>query len=374
MWVEERNGKYRYYERYKDPLTGKTYKVSCLMQKNTKQAQNRANEKLQAMIREKLSRETPESLDLTVHEIVEAYQRYKLQMCGLGAMKEATYDKSLYMYKYLDEVLGASTKVSMLNARLITSALLKSDEDVHTLNERLTRLKALLRWAYSQDLIKDISYLDKLKPFPETVTARERIREKYMESSELAAVLEAMKEERWKLLTKFLCLSGLRIGEAIALNNSDIEDGYILVSKTYSLPLKKVTAPKTDDSNRKVFIQPELSECIREIKREMRKQALLFGYRTEIFFPDYDGGYLHYDNFRIYFERRTNNTIGRKLTPHACRHTMVSLFAESGVSLDAISRRLGHSDSKITKDVYFHVTKKLIERDNMEFANVRFLG
>ena len=190
MWVEERNGKYRYYERYKDPLTGKTYKVSCLMQKNSKQAQNRANEKLQAMIREKLSRETPESLDLTVHEIVEAYQRYKLQMCGLGAMKEATYDKSLYMYKYLDEVLGASTKVSMLNARLITSALLKSDEDVHTLNERLTRLKALLRWAYSQDLIKDISYLDKLKPFPETVTARERIREKYMESSELAAVLE----------------------------------------------------------------------------------------------------------------------------------------------------------------------------------------
>ena len=46
----------------------------------------------------------------------------------------------------------------------------------------------------------------------------------------------------------------------------------------------------------------------------------------------------------------------------------------TGVSLDAISRRLGHSDSKITKDVYFHVTKKLIERDNMEFANVRFLG
>lgn len=374
MWYEERGGKVRYYERYADPLTGKACKVSCSMPKATKKNEKKAAEILQAKIREKMCEKAPESVDITLHEIIEAYQRYKYQMFVMGAMKEATYDKATYMYRHIETVLGGDTKVSKLNARFITSVLLGSGEDAHRLNERLTRLKAMLRWAYSQDLVKDISYVEKLKPFPETVSARERISEKYMEGSELAAVLDAMKEERWKLLTRFLCLSGLRIGEAIALNDSDIDGEYIHITKTYSLPLRKVTTPKTNDSNRDVFIQPELADCIREIRRQMKKQMLNLGYRSEIFFPDYDGGYLHYDTFRIYFERVTTRTIGRKLSPHACRHTMVSLFAESGVSLDAISRRLGHYDSAITKDVYFHVTAKMVDRDNEEFRAVRILG
>ena len=38
MWVEElSNGKFRYAERYLDPLTGKQKKVSVTLDKNTKQ-------------------------------------------------------------------------------------------------------------------------------------------------------------------------------------------------------------------------------------------------------------------------------------------------------------------------------------------------
>ena len=55
------------------------------------------------------------------------------------------------------------------------------------------------------------------------------------------------------------------------------------------------------------------------------------------------------------------------------RHTHVALMAENGVSLDAISRRLGHENSKITKDIYFHVTKKMKEQDNAQFQKVNIL-
>lgn len=39
------------------------------------------------------------------------------------------------------------------------------------------------------------------------------------------------------------------------------------------------------------------------------------------------------------------------------------MLAEAGVDLDTISRRLGHADSKITKEVYMHVTNKMKEHD-----------
>lgn len=43
---------------------------------------------------------------------------------------------------------------------------------------------------------------------------------------------------------------------------------------------------------------------------------------------------------------------------HTFRHTHVSLLAEMGCSLPAIKERLGHSDDKITENIYLHITKK----------------
>lgn len=48
-----------------------------------------------------------------------------------------------------------------------------------------------------------------------------------MENDEIALLLSDIKKsncQQWIDLTEFLLLSGLRIGEAIALNKSDIDD------------------------------------------------------------------------------------------------------------------------------------------------------
>ena len=152
----------------------------------------------------------------------------------------------------------------------------------------------------------------------------ELIQDKYMEHEELTAVLEAMEVQRWALLTRFLCLSGLRIGELVALDDKDIDDEYIHVSKTYSLATHKVSTPKTAGSVRDVCIQPELAAVISDIRKYMRMQNLCLDAPSKLFFPDEDGGYLHYDNYRKYFKSICKKTIGRPITPHACRHTMVS--------------------------------------------------
>lgn len=100
----------------------------------------------------------------------------------------------------------------------------------------------------------------------------------------------------------------------------------------------------------------------------------MFGYaKTEYFFTDTDGDRVHYDSYRQYLGDMTQKIVGRRLTPHALRHTHTSLLAEQGVTLEAISRRLGHADSEITKKIYLHVTEKMKEKDNLELDAVNIL-
>ena len=47
--------------------------------------------------------------------------------------------------------------------------------------------------------------------------------------------------------------------------------------------------------------------------------------------------------------------------------------AEAGVPLETISRRLGHSDGHTTRDVYFHVTKRMEEHDRRLLDTVQIL-
>lgn len=53
--------------------------------------------------------------------------------------------------------------------------------------------------------------------------------------------------------------------------------------------------------------------------------------------------------------------------------TCASLFLANGVSVDTISRRLGHSDSKITKEIYLHMTGKLKQADEIALSRTVIL-
>lgn len=39
------------------------------------------------------------------------------------------------------------------------------------------------------------------------------------------------------------------------------------------------------------------------------------------------------------------------------------ISAAAGVPLEVIGRRLGHNDSKVTREIYFHVTESLKDKD-----------
>lgn len=363
MWKEKLpSGKVRYIDRIIDPMTGKAKRISVtITPTGRKKADADAARETLNRKKQKTSRISQKSF--TLREVADAYYKYQL-----SHVKRQTAESYKSHVNTILRCLGEDTLVDKLNAPYISEKL---DATAVTYNERLRRLKYMLHWAYRMDMAGDISYLDKLLPKKEP-TAREKDAAKYLEHDEMNALLDGMKVRKWNLLTRFLILSGLRIGEAIALDDKDVTD-VIHINKTLVLNERYISTTKSDTSTRDINVQKELRDCIAEIRRYVREDEMMYGYRSDLFFPDRDGDYLSYAAYAKYFRENTEKILKRKLTPHSLRHTHTAMLAEAGVPLETISRRLGHADSKITKDVYMHVTNRMKDRDRALLENIKII-
>lgn len=346
-----KSGKYRFFESYTDPLTGIKRTVSVTLDKNTTVTRKAAQTALAARIDE-LTAGPDISVHIKLSDLLDRYTAAQSQLLRIQTVKrnEITLRKCLEMFP-------PGINADALNARIVSEAFSKWDVPNSTKNERLKRFKAFLRWAYKFDYLPDVSWLSKLDLYPDN--KKERRENKYLEREELERVLDAAMPE-YRSLIAFLALSGLRVGEAIALTPADVTD-VITVNKTFSAITGETGPTKTDGSTRKVFIQRELADVIRTAPRSDR---YLF---------THNGRRVDYYAFNKYFRELTARTIGRPLTTHALRHTHTSLLAAAGVPLDAISRRLGHADSKVTREIYFHVTRELENKDREVINKLKLL-
>lgn len=377
MWWElQPNGHYQFRECYTNPITGEENRVSVTLEKATKTYQKQARQILDQKIDEALSRalsnvDTDEA-NYTVKDLVEAYQSYQKR-----TRKGATFRRNYFSSSSFVKVFGPDTPLNIFNAKYFRSKWLASEDENSTLNERLKRWKGIIRFGYENDYFDDIRFIDKVKPLPD-VSYREKIEDKFLETDEFLDLMDGMEVAHWRLLTKFLGLSGIRIGEAIALCKSDLDfdSRIITVGNTYDSNNCVVDTPKSTASFRDVYMQDDLLCCVKEINAYMLRQQLMRGYpKSPLLFQDYkDGMYIKYYSYNKYIKENALRILGReKVTPHILRHTHTCILAENGVSLETISRRLGHEDSEITRRVYLHVTEKMKERDNEQISSVKII-
>ena len=364
MWVEKRSGKYLAVERYTDYLTGKQKRVSVMMEKDTAQARNKAKQILQAKI--EAGREEKHT-SITLKELETVYLNYQKKL-----YKESTTHRNKIVLDVAIKTIGSDTLCDRLTAGTVIKALLNTGKPNVTLNSYLTRLKAMLRWGYENDLCPEIA--SKLKAFPDK-TERQKVEDKYLESGDLKKLLAGMKKKEWQNLSRILVLSGLRVGEAIALEYDDLDlnQRLIHVTKTFDRTTKAVTSPKTHDSIRDVYMQDELYKLCRKLLTAAKRKALERGYQSNLLFCDDKGQHISYDVYEKYLRENSERILGRRISSHTMRHTMVSLFAESGISIDIISRRIGHHDSRLTRDIYYHITEKQRKKDQEAIKNVSIL-
>ncbi|WP_200778266.1 site-specific integrase, partial [Enterococcus faecium] len=59
-----------------------------------------------------------------------------------------------------------------------------------------------------------------------------------------------------------------------------------------------------------------------------------------------------------------------RITPHGFRHTHASLLLEAGESVKVVQQRLGHENSKVTLDIYAHITNNATKKTGQDFADM----
>lgn len=162
-------------------------------------------------------------------------------------------------------------------------------------------------------------------------------------------------EDKYKTFFYFLYVSGCRKGEALALSPSDIdfESRRATISKSITNKTSKgayqVTSTKNEASVRSIQLPEWL---IVRIKDENPKGTFLFG-------GDKPFSTTHIDRV---FTAACERSGVKKIRIHDIRHSCASFLISQGVSIVAVSKRLGHRDTQQTLNTYSHMMPKDEER------------
>lgn len=348
-WIEKTRTGLRMVDRVK--VNGKIKRISVPLDRDTPQARRKAMEALN----EKAAATDQPISAMAIADAIDEYINGK-------DCRKSTKQVNTTILKRVKVILGPDTQLSALTPGSVSRAFRLSDMPAHRLNQTICLFKTFSKWLYdfeytTEDIGSRVRKVKDNRP-------EKKPEDLYLEPDRLRDLLDQLQGMAF-YVTKFLALTGLRIGEASALLPEDIGDKYITIDKSYCLLNGEITPPKTKTSNRQIYIQPELQDLINEYMKWRKLDIMAYGIRPKTFFYSRRGG--------TYSERLYNRSLPSGIHPHMLRHTHVALLAEQGVSLEAIARRLGHDGTDVTRKVYYHVTEKQKEKDEAVIAKVRIL-
>lgn len=205
--------------------------------------------------------------------------------------------------------------------------------------------------------------------------------------------IHALHGHRNRVLFLLALGTGLRVGELLGLKWSDInyENMELTVSRTMKriskLDIKngtKVKGPKTEIIEQKpkteysIRTVPIPSILIKELKLHNRIQnkekvdAKDIYVDNNLVFPNEIGNPTDERNLTRSFKRILKKAGIEEKNFHSLRHTYATRLFEKEVALKTVSTLLGHSNIKITADIYTHVMPqekiKAVEKINSLFS------
>ena len=165
-----------------------------------------------------------------------------------------------------------------------------------------------------------------------------------------------------KVLFIFAMYTGLRLGEVLALTHKDVDFKENVINVDKSLRYMNtgegcefiIDKTKTSSSIRKVPIHtnliPLLEKHIEEEKKKYKNLGIKFN-NTLPLFATKTCRYYKPDNVLKMLKRIVDCKF------HDLRHTFCSMLAEQGVDIKTASVLMGHSDIKMTANIYTHISE-----------------
>jgi len=175
-------------------------------------------------------------------------------------------------------------------------------------------------------------------------------------------------ENNFKVFALFrvLAFSGMRRGEVLALEWSDIDykNNIIKVNKslvTHSGSGTNVNPPKTKAGFRDVKIDDNTLSILHALQAQQAKKLFSLGMSgSSIVFPNDElTGYLSVAKPRKWAEQIIKYSGLPRIKIHGFRHTYATLAVEAGMNTKQLQYQLGHDDIKTTLAVYSSVTQNM---------------
>jgi integrase len=183
-------------------------------------------------------------------------------------------------------------------------------------------------------------------------------------------------EHRAKPSAMLMMLSGLRRGEATALQWNDIDfiNNKISVTKSFNFKTKDFKTPKNGKS-RVVSVPQMLIDYLRTLPRvslfvltnakgqmmtDDSWRRLYQSYMTDL---NIEYGFGGIENAPSKFAPTKMPMIITPFTPHELRHTFCTIMYEAGIDALTAKEQLGHADIQTTLSIYTHLSNQHKEND-----------
>ena len=270
------------------------------------------------------------------------------------SVKMRTYERyKLIVEQHIKDKIGSMelNELSPLVLQRFITELLQSGNkktgkglSANSVNAVISVIQSSLRTAHLLGLTTEYA-ADKLK--------RPKIQEKPVECFTIAeqkqieqAVMNWKKDKLYGIL---LCLySGLRIGELIALQWSDIDltKGILTVSKSChdSKDGLIIDAPKTISSRRMIPLPKQLLPILKNIKKKSDDPFVVSAKGKPVSVRSYQR------SFELLLKRLNIPHKGF----HSLRHTFATRALECGMDVKTLSEILGHKNPTVTLNRYAH--------------------
>ena len=229
-----------------------------------------------------------------------------------------------------------------------------------------------------------MEYIDS-NPMRKTIRPKHKEYEekrKFYTKDELNTLLDAFRDfgnTKQNAFFRLLAYTGMRKSEVLALQWKDIDmfNKELHVNKTVAIDEHKniiIQTPKTKASRRTISLDKGTLAILNDWKIQQRTEYLKLGYNTSseeqhvfttlkntLYIPNTVNDWLRYILKKYNLPR---------ITPHGFRHTHASLLLEAGESVKVVQQRLGHENSKVTLDIYAHITNNAPKKTGQDFADM----
>jgi integrase len=314
----------------------------------------------------KLRKQHEQGIDLTTKpQTLRDYGADWLDDFELRARKSSVVTYRLAFMKHIIPQLG-DTEVRQIrtpSARKFLTTLTRRGLAPKTVTLIRSVLHQILEQAVEDDLL-EYNPVDRAKG-PEIKKGAG----KAMTLDQVAALLEAARGERLELALRLLFVFGLRRGEVCGLRwkDIDLENGTLTITGTlgyvpgYGLMRGD---PKSETGERAFKLPASLIAAFRwhQTRQAAERKAMGGRWRTPanvdedyVFVSATTGGALDSDRIYDAFKRAAKQIGLEGFSPHSLRHSAASYLHIKRAPKKTISVYLGHSDTRITDDIYTHL-------------------